>query len=407
MSHLRNSLRVAAAAAIPVLTASLLKKPLADLLPHDTDFLVGPIRKSVERAIRTLITTPRFLHEVRQSMTAAVTSVCALSVSELLSRANVKAFFFERFLPGLATPETRKAIAQAAGAAASEGARPLVSDELLEEVSGPLAQFLPAAIERLIEWMESREMRDTMAERGRELLPRVLEKLNVMQRLLLSAGQFDRRIDEKMPEIIEETLQALERIMRDPAQQRAMQGRILLAIRDWRDGKSSRRESAQIIAEFVGNYLEGLQEPAARESVYGSLETFLTEGGQTVGGLLRKKAGLGDSEISDSLANIALGWLARPETAVSLSAWAAEKASGFLHENEAQELGRVLGIDEVRKERIDSFLREASTRIAAKSGHYVISPARERLTRWAGLLGLGLGFVIGLLEDALRLVGIS
>ena len=407
LHRVRMGLRGIVTKVMPRLTAGLLEKSMADFLPDGPDALAGPIRKVVEGAIRGLITTPRFLHEVRLAMSGAVSSVCALPVSDLLSRINAKPFFVERLLPVLAKAENRKAISQAAGAAVSERSGALVSDDFLKDFSGPLAEFLPVVIEQIIQWMESREMRDTMAERARELLPRILEKLNVMQRLLLSAGQFDRRIDEKMPEILEETLQALERIIRDPLQQRAMRDRILLAIKDWRDSRDSRRDAAQLIAEIADRYLEGLGEPAAGEGIYRALEAFLTEGGQTLGGFLRKQAGLSDNEISDSLANLVLSWLSRPETAASLASWVSRTAAGFLRDDAARQLGRVLLTDARRKEKIDAFLIEACARIAAESGPQVANPARRGIMRWAGLSGCALGLAIGLLEDALRLFGIG
>ncbi len=391
--------------AVPLLTAGLLEKPVADLMSDNPDVMVGLVRRSVESAVRSLVRTPSFLHAVRQSIASAVSSIWALPVSDLLSRVGARGFLVERLLPVLARTETRRAIARAAGAAARERSGPIIADDLLEGFSGPLGQFLPAAIERLIEWMESREMRDTMAERGRELLPRILEKLNVMQRLFLSAGQFDKRIDEKMPEIIEETLQALERIMRDPAQQSAMRDRILMAVRDWGAGKDSRRDAAQLVTDITDKYLQGLEEPVAREGVYRSLEAFLAEGGQTLGSLLRNKAGLMDSEVSDSLTNLLLAWMSGPDAAASLSSWVSATAADSLRENATGKLGLVLGIDVTRKKKIDAFLIEAATRIAAESGPRVAAAGRGRAMKWAGLAGSALGVAIGLVEDALRLFG--
>lgn len=394
------------ASSVPLLTTGLLEKPLAELLPDAPRTMTGVIRKSVEGAIRGLVLTPRFLHDVRQSVSKALTSVCALSMQDLLSRVNARSILVDRILPGLATERNRKAIARAVSALTAENAGPLASDEALSNLSAPLGKLLPVVMERLIEWLESAEMRETIAARGRELLPRILEKLNVMQRLLLSAGQFDRRIDEQMPAIVQETLQALERIMRDPVQQRAMQDSILAAVRDWRDGPGSREETARLIAELVDAQLLKLAEPVAREGAFHSVEAFLSEGG-TVGAFLRQRAGLSDVELSDSLANRLLSWLSRPETAASLSEKIAETAAGFLQDRASLPLGRVLGIDSARKGRADGFLRDGAARLAAQSSPEVFASARARFLQYAGWFGLVVGVITGLLEDVLRLFGAS
>jgi hypothetical protein len=244
-----------------------------------------------------------------------------------------------------------------------------------------------------------------MASRARDLLPRVLEKLNLMQRFLLSAGQFDKRIDEKMPEIVEETLETLERVLRDPAQQRAMRDKILLAVRDWRDSSESRREASGLVAELADAFLKRLSEPAAREGAYRSFEEFVGGAGQTLGAVLRQRFGLNDSDLADQLANEVLGWLSREDTAASVSSWIAAKAKDFAGENGSSHLGGAIGIDAASKERIDASLIEASSRVVGHLG--VPAPARRGLLRLAGALGSITGLLIGLLEDALRLLGIA
>jgi hypothetical protein len=322
------------------------------------------IQEFVQEAVRSFVATPSFLHETRQSIAKAVSTACSLRMSDVLVKLKAKPFLVDTVLPALARVETRVALAHAAGKAVREREQPLLSERLLENLSGILGQQLPVLVERLIEWMESPEMRETMAARGRELLPQILEKLNVMQRFLLSAGQFDKRLDEKMPEIVEATLQSLERVLREPAQQRAMRDRILLAVRDWRDGKTAKTDTALLVTQLVQGYVEGLEQPGARESVYRSVEGFLTSGGQSLGAFLRRHAGLSEFEVADSFANSVLQWLSRPQTATLLS-----------------------------------------SRIAT-NGEQLFLPLRARLPAIAGAFGAALGLALGLVEDLLRVIGL-
>jgi hypothetical protein len=318
-------------------------------------------RAAVERAVRRLVATPRFLHETRQGISSQVASLFALPLKDVASRAGAARFLAEHVLPLLARTETRVAVAQAAGSAVRLHGQSLLTDDLIQGISQPLGRQLPVVVERVIEWMESGPMRDTMAARGRELLPRILEKLNIMQRFLLSAGQFDKRLDEQMPEIVEETLQALERIMRDPVQQRAVRERILLAIQDWRDGPTAGMDAALPARQIVDRYLESLGKPEARQVAYQRLDDFFTKDGLTLGAFLGRYAGLREDRVSDSVANAVLEWLSRPQAPASISVLLLG-GKGF-----------------------SSFLR-------------------GRLVKAAATFGLAVGLVTGLLQDILFLL---
>ncbi|HTP59724.1 MAG TPA: hypothetical protein VMM82_12460 [Spirochaetia bacterium] len=277
-------------------------------------------RPVMEHAIRRLITTPRFLHETRQEIAHKVSLLFSLPLKDVASRTGAAPFLADHVLPFLAQKETRVTLARAVGSAARRQGQSLLTDDLVEGISTPLGRQLPVAVERIIEWMESEPMRETLAARGRELLPRILDTLNVMQRFLLSAGQFDRRLDEKMPEIVEETLQALERIMRDPVQQHALRDRILLAVRDWRDGPAAGEDMALPMEKVVDGYLESLGKPEARQAFRHSLEAYLTNGGLSLGAFLGRYAGLDQARVSDSVANAVLEWLSRPQASKAISA---------------------------------------------------------------------------------------
>jgi len=395
----------AAARIIPGLTSSLLERPLAELA-GPPEALGAAVSKSVSAALRGFVTLPWFLQEVRQSIAVLVSSICALPVADVLTRVDARRFLVERLLPALSQEESRRRIAQTVGKAVGENTGALLSGRTLESVSQALDHLIPVVIERLIEWLESREMRETLASRGRELLPRVLEKLNLMQRFLLSAGQFDKRIDEKMPEIVDETLDALERLLRETAQQRAVRDKVLLALQDWRSSIRSSQDAALVVSGLVDGILDRLTDPAARESSVTALEGFLTESGQTLGSLLRRRAGLSESEIADSAANAALTWLSRSETAPSISAWVGEKVSAYFRGKTPASAAEVLGVNALRKEKIDSILIQIAARLTSTPGTVLTGGLRVGALRWVGALGALVGLLVGLFEDALRAMGV-
>lgn len=81
-------------------------------------------------------------------------------------------------------------------------------EELLERLYDPLTG---AAIGLL----KTEQVRKKLEHHGRAFLKRVILRLNVFQRLFLSAAQYDKTLDEKMPEIIQDLIEELERMLSD------------------------------------------------------------------------------------------------------------------------------------------------------------------------------------------------
>ena len=254
-------------------------------------------RLAVERAVKRLVTVPRFLHETRKAIASGLGRVLSVPMKEILSRTGAARFLADHVTMLLARADTRAAIAQAAGAAARRDAQSLVTESLVESISGPLGRQLPVVAERII---------------------------------------------------------------RDPAQQRAVKEKILLAIRDWRNGESAGEDAAAPVTQIVGRYLESLDMPETRDNLRQSLESFLTKGRPSLGEFLSRNVGLEAAGMSESLSNAALAWVSRPQTAESLAEICSDGG-------------------------LSSFLR-------------------GRFMRAAGLFGLALGLLVGVFQDVLFLL---
>jgi len=93
--------------------------------------------------------------------------------------------------------------------------------ELLEGRGDSLSKKVPSIIERMypafagaaLDFLRRDDIRMEMEFRGRIFLRNILLKLNTIQRLFLSAGQYDQRLDEKMPEIIDELVSGAEKLL--------------------------------------------------------------------------------------------------------------------------------------------------------------------------------------------------
>ena len=95
--------------------------------------------------------------------------------------------------------------------------------ELLEGREKFLLNKLPSAVEKLypaftqavLGILRREDIRREMESRGRIFLRNILFKLNTFQRLFISAGQYDQKLEQKMPEIIDELIFSAENLLLD------------------------------------------------------------------------------------------------------------------------------------------------------------------------------------------------
>ncbi|MDR1566692.1 MAG: DUF445 family protein [Treponema sp.] len=74
----------------------------------------------------------------------------------------------------------------------------------------------PKAADLVTGFLNRRDIRLILETQGRLLLSQAILKLNVFQRLFVSAAQYDRTLEEKMPEIIGDLLVRLDELLRSP-----------------------------------------------------------------------------------------------------------------------------------------------------------------------------------------------
>jgi hypothetical protein len=236
----------------------------------------------------------------------------------------------------------------------------LLTDEAIAAAVHLVEPLLPDAVERVVAWARAAETRAAIGREARTVLAYAVDRLNLVQRLIVGAAQFDRRLDERMPEIVDEIVASLERLVRDPANQ----GRLLEAaggaLRDWRDGLAGDprrvRAFAEVTSGFLGRLTAGLSDPARRHRIAAFLAGKIARGNATIGGLASRTLGLRESDAAEYVSSRVLGWLSREGTAGQLSRGIAGMAHRFVEENAEVPLSRLLGVDERRKAGLDSFL---------------------------------------------------
>jgi uncharacterized membrane protein YheB (UPF0754 family) len=90
-----------------------------------------------------------------------------------------------------------------------EGREKFLSDRLPSAAE----KLYPAFTQAVLDFLRQDDIRRELESRGRIFLRSILFKLNTFQRLFLSAGQYDQKLEEKMPEIVDELVMGAENLL--------------------------------------------------------------------------------------------------------------------------------------------------------------------------------------------------
>ncbi len=431
--------RAQLAASVSSLSSRLLSTPLSGLSANASSALSSSLKTILGDLLTRFFSSRAGIYAVRDILGRIVSSLGALKARELANRLELRPLLSERLLPLLAEKGTRESLALSVALSISERAADLLSDPLIDAAAGIVEPLMDPAVDRLVEWLHSSRMHAELESKGRRLLSGILEKLNLLQRFLLSAGQFDRRLDEKMPEIVDDTIATLEATARDPVNQRAILSMIAEALRDWRGSLASGRDGqgmerlTEALTTIVSGFLSELESPERREKAADTImDKLLGTGDPTLGNLALRFLGLREEQIVDGLSNRLLEYLGRKETSGLFSHELAGFLERFLSDNAQTPIGTILHLDSEAKGKLDAFLTDRLIGLVdAKLPEILKGIDVEELVvqkidaldvkdverllleviashlRWIDVFGAILGFVIGLFQLLLRVLRVS
>jgi len=343
------------------------------------------------RAPGGLLSSRSFIYSVRGLVSQIVTGMSRRKVSDVSRELGLQSFLADRLLPAISSERNRRTIARDAGAlprrAGGNGTR-------RRSAAGNhrgLRFVRPEAADAVVGWLRSEETRASLAERGRELLPRILERLSDLQKLFISAGQFDRRLNEKMPDIVDDTIAAVERMVRDPRQQARIVGQFDESVRAGGDsllaasvgapgqGKEARAKLAGSATSVLGVSSNAWRIPPVRRTIASLAEKKPPRGPQDPRRI--RWRGLRDLRNRGDRARLrpVLAFLLRPETMLSIARHVCGLLFSFVEENGAATMGELLRIDMDKKRSLDKAL-------VARAPHLVeilLPPAVEAIRRSA------------------------
>ena len=399
----------------------------ASLLPAEGTDPARRLEGAIAGFVGGLLGSRQTIYAVRNAVSKLVATVSARGAGETAQQIGVQAFLADHVFAALAREGARTRIAESAARLVSERAAASMDDEVIHALSDVVDSAVPDAAEAVVRWLRSAETRSDLAERGRELLPRILQELTDLQRLFLGAAQLDRRLNEKMPEIVDLTVAALEKMVRDPRQQARVAGVFADAAQGWRsslhtDGAESgglespagaahdrRQKLARAVSRLVDQFLASLEDPSERRRLAARAVARLQEDHRTLGSFVRDAVGLQEQEIVERISNVVLRTLTAPQAARGAASRLVDLVAARVREQPDITLAAVLGIGDTARQELEGLLRTAVADLVRRRLPTLLDgPVPRRwLQRLLGASGAAAGLLAGAGVDLLRAWGLS
>ncbi len=214
-----------------------------------------------------------------------------------------------------------------------------------------------------VQWLRRPAIRRELEIRGKFLLQDVLAKLSVVQRFFVSVAQYDRTLEEKMPEIVDDVITVLERGVADEEVGTEILAALERSAAEWTargvfdivyESAYPVRERAMSVVDAVFDLARGSR---FEEGLRRRMEEMLrTRRERTVGELASSLFGVSQVELSDFLAERALRYAGREDTAVRLSGYLLSTLAGFLEDGADNTVGQLFRLEESQKSELDAFL---------------------------------------------------
>ena len=404
-------------------------------------------RRILEQMLRRLVGSRAFIYGVRSLVERLVDDLGARRLRDLVTAEQLTRLLADGVLPALTGDAVRAPVAGAVRQwlrRRREDNTPLnrfLTADTVDLLAVLLQRNLPALLEALFAWLRGPEMRRQLEVRGRALLRDILDKLNVMQRMFVTVGQYDESLNERMPQIVTDVIDQAEAA----AATGAVQEQVVTAVRDalTRWGERGVREltgdTADQLDDLVDHLVRRVFDALAGSDGGPSPLVRAVEGwyrdqrAVTVAELAARHLGVQPAAVADVLSNLALSALARPETASRLAEQipgmvggalgdAAAHGSATVEDVVSLAPGTALELDRFLARRSIAFLADrvpsvlatvdvesmVVTRIDAldpRSVEQLLLTVMARHLKWVKLFGAVIGAAIGGLMIVLQAVG--
>jgi len=425
------------------LSTRLLATPLGRLRREQWTVFYESLDNYLAGTLHRFFSSDRFQAALKALLTELLHSLAGRTLGEVANREKLRGFLEERVIPTVMQDgRLRALLLEKLGVWLDAKLRQnvpidtLVPQEVVKTLAAGMRSLLPSLLEALFRHLRSQPLRGELESKGRRLLRGILDKLNNFQRFFISVGQYDRTLDEKMPEILEEALEYFEASAYDPQNQDKMVQAVEQGLEDWR-----KKGLADAVFAAGFDIQEALTRAAAAvldkvgggdgaSAILDAVDAFLVRNaGRTLGDLLQGTLGLSEEDVIAYVSDPLIRALSRQENADAIAGRIIAMAERYLQENPEATVGELLGVNEERKARLVAFattklLDVMNQRLPALIASFDIRQLVEdkinsldvaqvekllmiviaKHLKWINVFGAILGAIIGMSQVILNLV---
>ena len=266
--------------------------------------------------------------------------------------------------------------------------------------------------------------------RQRWLLKGILDKLSVLQRFFVAATQYDRTLDEKMPEIVNDVLASMKETVLDESTRKTMLTTVGESIERLRGRTIGEINSSYDVTSRLARALESVQNTIARnpagDSLKAALRAMLSQlEDRSIESFLEHALSVKDA--ADYLSELVMASV--QDSADRISQAAIEHLSEIVDSGGDTRIGDLLGLTGEAKQKLDTTLSSMAEAalgdripgilnsldlngmvvskingLAVEDVEGLLMRVIHRHLKWINVFGAVLGFLIGLIQILTRLL---
>jgi uncharacterized membrane protein YheB (UPF0754 family) len=241
--------------------------------------------------------------------------------------------------------------------------RELVGDAAISRLRDLVPQAYDPLLDVVITFLKQKHTRHELSVHGRVLLKRILNRLTVFQRILVSATQYDRNLNENMPAIVNDVITSVERAGANPENRDAIIEEVDARLESL--GETGIRTLADqlgldlgaISEKAVHSLADLLKRQSTREGIVQAIVRFFDKRReQTLSDLIESALMMSEAETHTRLNAVVEDWLRSPGSADRLARGVTDLIEQFVGGYQRGSLSKLLPVTAEQKERIDRFL---------------------------------------------------
>ncbi|MBN1524350.1 MAG: DUF445 family protein [Spirochaetales bacterium] len=292
----------------------LLSFPLAKAAKDKLPLIQTTISELLQGLLDSLFTSPAFTDGAAAVLNHFLSSIADKPLSEILASIDIEAGLKNKLENLIMNPEFHEKLISILQKWAhrhvdqNSTISAFVSDDMAVMAADLFRSILPFLRDAIIAWLKVPVVRQTIEVRGKLLLDEVMAKLNLIQRIFVSVGQYDKTISENMPEIIDNLVTHLEHIFDEEENKEQIVKAFSKAVSNIRKKgikgilKSQKIDPDEKIQQFVAGLFKFLQTQDIGGKIAKGITSFLaSHESETLGTLAHDIFGITPQGVSDTI----------------------------------------------------------------------------------------------------------